>query len=294
MEFRKVQKTGDMNYVYLPTNWCKKFSINSDSKLILEENSNGSLLLLPYEINKKPIHLEIHTNEDNIDIINMLIMGCYINPLSSFNINLKKSLDSTKLLNQKNIISLESVEIEKNVISSNSMIISPDPDLLLKTMIKKIKNLIYIMVNSYNLELIEKYEEEIDRIKTLIEKSVISYMTSAAAPKLKMIDLYYISLISRDLERIVDHIIRLEKTDIVFLKKIEEVIVFLKNNIEKQDLIKNKFRIDYEIAIQFTKKVKSIGKISKQDKHLYDKRRIIGLLNKVSEITIDWSITNNI
>jgi phosphate uptake regulator len=294
MELRKVQKTGDMNYVYLPTNWCKKFAINSDSKLIIEENSNGGLTLHPHEISKKPIHLEIHTDEEDMEIINKLIMGCYINPLSSFNINLKKSLDSTKLLNQKNIINLESVEIEKNIISSNSTIILPDPDLLLKTMVKKIKNLLYIMDNSYNSELIDKYEEEIDRIKTLIEKSIISYMTSAAPAKLKMIDLYYISLISRDLERTVDHIIKLEKNDNHFIRKIEEIIVFLKDNIEKLDFKKNKGLFDYNIAIEFAKKVKSIGNISKSDKKLYDKRRIKGLLNKISEIVIDWSITNHI
>lgn len=289
MEIRKVQKTGDMHYIYLPTNWCKKHSINSQAKLSIDENSSGALILYPHETQYKPRQLELSLDEDDQDVINKLIMACYINPLSSFKIHLKKDMDVSKLLNQKNIMSLESVEIDKKVISSDSTVSLTDPDLLLKTMVKKVKNLVVMMNNNYNEELIRRYEEEIDRNKILIEKSIIGYMTLSSPAKLKMIDLFYISQITRDLERMVDHLIRLKKEDINYTKQVEDIIQKLKEDIESLDLNKKSGRFDYTSGIQFLKKVK---KLKYKESREYDKRRIKSLLLNVSEVMLDWSITN--
>ncbi len=292
MEERKVQKTGDMHYVYLPTNWCKKHKINSDSKVSLEENSSGALVLYPRHTKRKGKTLELSIEEDDQDVINKLIMACYINPLSSFKINLKKEMDVSKLLIQKNIMSIESVEIDKKVISSDSSISVSDPDLLLKTLVKKVKNLVVMMNSNYNEELTKRYEEEIDRSKILIEKSIINYMTFSTPPKLKMIDLFYISQLTRDLERMVDHLITLKKEDSGFIKQIEGVIQLLKNNVETLDLADKSNCFDHRNAIDFLKQVKKLN--FKDDKKNYDKRRIKSLLLNVSEVLLDWSITTSI
>lgn len=289
MEIRKVQKTGDMHYVYLPTNWCKKHRIISQAKLSIDENSSGALILYPHETEEKSKTLELSLDEEDQDIINKLIMACYINPLSSFRICLKKEMDVSKLLNQKNIMGLESVEIDKKVISSDSAVTLSDPDLLLKTMVKKVKNLVIMMNNNYNQELIDRYEEEIDRNKILIEKSIIGYMTLSSPPKLKMIDLYYISQITRDMESMVDHLIRLRKQDQGFIKQVESVIQKLKEDIEALDLSNKSSTLHYKSSIQFLKKVKGLSFKSSRE---YDKRRIKGLLLNVSEVLLDWSITN--
>ncbi len=292
MEERKVQKTGDMHYVYLPTNWCKKHKITSDSKLSIEENSTGALVLYPRHTKKEEKTLELSIDEEDQDIINKLIMACYINPLSSFKIRLSKDMDVSKLLIQKNIMSIESVEIDKKVISSDSSISLSDPDLLLKTLVKKVKNLVVMMNSNYNEELMKRYEEEVDRSKILIEKSIISYMTYSSPPKLKMIDLFYISQITRDLERTVDHLINLKKQDANFIKQIEVIIQNLKDNIERWQPSKKSGGFEYKNSIEFLKKVKKLS--YHDDKKNYDKRRIKSLLLNVSEVLLDWSITEHI
>ncbi len=292
MEERKVQKTGDMHYVYLPTNWCKKHKITSDSKLSIEENSTGALVLYPRHTKKEEKTLELSIDEEDQDIINKLIMACYINPLSSFKIRLSKDMDVSKLLIQKNIMSIESVEIDKKVISSDSSISLSDPDLLLKTLVKKVKNLVVMMNSNYNEELMKRYEEEVDRSKILIEKSIISYMTYSSPPKLKMIDLFYISQITRDLERTVDHLINLKKQDANFIKQIEVIIQNLKDNIERWQPSKKSGGFEYKNSIEFLKKVKKLS--YHDDKKNYDKRRIRSLLLNVSEVLLDWSITEHI
>lgn len=287
-----MQKTGDMHYVYLPTNWCKKHRINSDSKLSIEENSTGALVLYPRHTKNTEKILELSIDEDDQDIINKLIMACYINPLSSFKIRLSKDMDVSKLLIQKNIMSIESVEIDKKVISSDSSISLSDPDLLLKTLVKKVKNLVVMMNSNYNEELMRRYEEEVDRSKILIEKSIISYMTYSSPPKLKMIDLFYISQITRDLERTVDHLINLKKQDANFIKQIEGIIQKLKENIEKWKPSKKSEGFEYQQTIDFLKIVKKLN--YSDDKKNYDKRRIKSLLLNVSEVLLDWSITEHI
>ncbi|MBN2458211.1 PhoU domain-containing protein [Candidatus Woesearchaeota archaeon] len=294
MEIRKVQRTaGDMHYVYLPTSWCKKHNIDSKTKVNIDEDSSGRLNIYPDEKStKRDSHLNISISEENQEVIHKLIMACYINPLSSFQVKLDKDIDYTRLLNQKKIISLESVEIDRNIISSDSSVMLTDPDLLLITMVKKIRNLLLVMIKDYDSELINRYEEEIDRSKMLIEKSIISFMTLTTPMKLKTIDLYYISLISRDLERFVDHLIKLEKSDKEYLKQIIESMDILKEIMDS--LKKNKANPEYKKALDFVRKVASIENIKVKDVKHYDKRRIKGLLSSVSEVLIDWAITKEI
>jgi phosphate uptake regulator len=292
MDIRKVQKTGDMHYVYLPTSWCKKNKINSKTKVFLDEN-NGVLSISPTEIKRTESKISLSVEEDNQDIINKLIVACYLNPLKSFKIKFSKEMDATKLLQLKNIVSLESVEIEKNIISSDSNIVLSDPDMLFKTLIRKIKNLLILMENSYNSELMKRYEEEVDRSKTLIEKAVILHMSNGPSSKLKIIDLYYISVITRDLERMVDHLILIDEEDLDFISDISNIISKLKEIIEPVNFQKECY-FSYKISIDFLKKIKEIKDFSPKDKKYYDKRRIKGLLLKVSEVILNWSITNEI
>ena len=137
MEIRNIQKTGDMHYLYLPTSWCREHKISSKSKVSIEQSSDGSLLVSPHITEKKPKHLKLSIAEDEPEIINKLVVACYINPIASFEINLEKEMDFTKLLNQKRLISLESIEIDKKQITCHGAITVSDPESLLKTMAKK-------------------------------------------------------------------------------------------------------------------------------------------------------------
>src|SRR3989344_6056461 len=252
MEIRNVQRTGDMHYIYLPTSWCREHKISSKSKVSMEQSSEGSLVVSPQITERKPKHLKFNISEDDEEIIHKLVMAAYINPVSSFEINFEKEMDYTKLLNQKRLITLESVEIDKKQITCHSTISISDPESLLKTMAKKIKNMITVMQKNYDKELIGRYEDEIDRSKMLIDKSIISSLTFERTTNAKAIDLYYISLISKDLERMVDHLIQVSDKEHDFLNLVYDVMEQLQN------IIENVNSLNHKIALQFIKKVNKI------------------------------------
>ncbi len=288
MEIRNIQRTGKMHYLYIPTSWCREHKIGSKSKVSIEQSSDGSLIVSPQIVEKKLKHLKLSISEDDEEIIHKLVVACYINPASSFEINFEKELDFTRLLNQKRLISLESVEIDKKQITCQGSISVSDPESLLKTMTKKIKNMIIVMQKSYNQELIERYEDEIDRSKMIIDKSIISSLTFERTTKLKTIDLYYISLISKDLERMVDHLIHISNRESEFLDRVYEVI----NHLEY--ILENTNSLNHKTALQFIKKANSIKNFDVKDIKSYDKERIRLSLATIAEVITDWAITREI
>ena len=288
MEIRNIQRTGDMHYLYLPTSWCREHKIGSKSKVSIDQSSDGTLSVSPQITEKKPKHLKFNISEDDQEIIHKLVVACYINPVGSFEINFEKELDFTKLLNQKRLISLESVEIDKKQITCHGSISISDPESLLKTMVRKIKNMIVVMQNSYDKELIDRYEDEIDRGKMFIDKSIIGSLAYERTTKLKTIDLYYISLISKDLERMVDHLILVSSKDTEFLDSIYGVVDQL------QSLIENTAILNHKTALQFIKKITKIKSLEVKDIKTYDKERIRLSLITISEVITDWAITKEI
>ena len=285
MEIRNIQKTGDMHYVYLPTSWCREHGIGAKSKVSIEYDTDGSIIISPELTEKKLKHLKFNLVEDEPEIIRKLVVASYINPVASFEIGMDKEMDFTKLLNQKRLISLESVEIDKKQITSHGTVTVSDPESLLKTMVKKIKNMIIVMGKNYDKELIERYEDEIDRSKMLIDKSVIGSLTFGKTTKLKNIDLYYISLISKELERMVDRLICLGEGNKKFLDEIIKPIEILHNI--TQDIL----NLDQKYAMEFAKAFSSIKKVEVKDVKTNDMSRIRQNLDTISEVVMDWMVT---
>ncbi|MBL7055419.1 hypothetical protein ISS07_00740 [Candidatus Woesearchaeota archaeon] len=285
MEIRNIQRTGDMHYIYLPTAWCREHKISSKSKVSIEQSSKGSLVISPQITEKKPTHLKFNIGEDDPEIIHKLVVASYINPASSFEIILDKEMDFTKLLDQKRLISLESVEIDQKQITCDGAATVADPSSLIKTMIKKVKNMIIVMKKNYNKELLDKYEDEIDRSKMLIDKAVIGSLMFGSTSNLKNIDLYYISLISKELERMVDRLINLNDKDIKFLDEVIKPIEIL------QDILVDISKLDLKKAVSFTKSVEHINEVDVRDIKTYDMERIKQDLVKISEVVMDWMVT---
>jgi hypothetical protein len=285
MEIRNVQKTGDMHYVYMPTSWCREHSITSKSKVSIINNSDGTLTISPEITEKKPKHLKFTISEEDPEIIHKLVVSSYINPASSFEINMDKEIDFTKLINQKRLISLESVEIDKNQITSEGIVTVSDPGSLLKTMVKKIKNLIIVISEDYDKNLIERYEDEIDRSKMLIDKAVIGSLTVGKTTKLNNIELYYISLISKELERIVDRLICLDSSHKDFLEQINKPIEIL------MLILQDTSKLDQDKAMEFTKSALSIKFKDKNVSKNIDATRVVINLTSISEVVMDWMVT---
>ena len=286
IDTRNVQKTGNMHYVYLPTLWCKKYNIDSDSKVSTKINSDGTLMISPQIEEKELAEINLATDETTPEIITKLVIACYVNPTKSFNIKLGKGTDVTKLVDKGNVVSvLEFVEFDENNITYESTGTVGDPDILLKTMVKKIKHLLDVMVTDYNRELIDKYEDEIDRSRLLIEKSVISVLTFSQQSKTSIIDLHYISSISRDLERMVDSVIMVDRDENLFLKKILKIIEDISN------LLENPENLNYSSVIELDKSIVAIKSPEIANIKAYGKRRIKRNLTSIVEVFFDWALT---
>jgi len=289
IDIRNIQKTGNMHYVYLPTSWCKKYNINSDTKVSISINNDGSISISPQikYVEKKSINISLP--EATPDILIKLIMACYINPTKSFNIRLGKETNLSKILDKKRSISaLEFVELDGNSITHESSIFVKDPHSLLKTMVSKIKNLVSVMLEHYDKELINKYEEEIDRSKLLITKSVTSSLVLNEPTKLKTVDLYYIALLSQDLERMVDNLIFVEQKEINFLKKILKIVDNIKQLLEELD------KLNFSMAIELGKNISLLKTPEVENLKTYGLRRIKKHFSNISEIFFDWAATTEV
>lgn len=292
MDIRKIQRTGDMNYLYLPTSWCKEYNITSGSTVSLTRGGGGSLVVTPRIIKKKPSHVELNVSEDNLEVINKVVMACYINPADSFKINLEKALDYRELLDQKRLVNIELVEVENKgrTIACGSSITVGEPDMLLKTMISKIKNMLVVITQNPNDELVQKYEEEIDRNRIMIDKAVIGAMTYKIESKLKIVDLFYIAQIAKDLERLADHTILIYEKEKKFMEDVLEVVKSLKEIIDLATDQKSNF--DYHSAIKFSEEAVNLRDERTRDIDSYYRARIRHYLINISEVLIDWAITN--
>ena len=148
--------------------------------------------------------------------------------------------------------------------------------------------MIIIIGKNYDKELIERYEDEIDRSKMLIDKSVIGALTFGKTTKLKNIDLYYISLISKELERMVDRLILLGEGNNKFLDGVTKSIEIL------QVILQDISKLDQELAMEFAKAVTSIRIPDIKDVQTYYMSSMLHHLTSISEVIIDWMGTLNL
>lgn len=288
METRHVQRTNDMCYLYLPSKWVKQHCLSNKSLVGISINTDGSLGIYPQAAQQKPTSLTLVARNNTVETIHKLLVAAYISPAESFKIKLGKGIDFTEILTHKNLVSLEVVEIDQDTISCESNVHVNEPLSLLTTMIKKIKNIPIIVSKGDHPELIERYEEEVDRSRLLIEKAVISSLMNPTKSKHTGLELHFISVISKELERMVDHYISLKKPSLEFSKKISDLLTNLQNLMEN-----NSSNLRYEAALSFLDEL-NFQNVNVVDTATYDQRRIVRAFNNISEILIDWGVIKEI
>ncbi len=288
MDIRNVQKTGNMHYLYLPTSWCKKHKLTSKCKVSTAVNEDGTLTLSPELQEGKKKELNFRVKEDNLDVLHKLIIASYLTPASGFTIHLDKQIDYTKLLQQKKLISLELVELNKDSITCEGSVVIEELGSLLKTMLRKIRNMLTVMMKNYNKELVMRYEEEIDRSQLLLDKSIVEAFAFHHSSQLRTIELYYISHMSKELERLVDILSVMDPVDISFLKSVLDVVDVLKDVLG--NVGDSSFILSVQAAITFIKKVDTIETVRVKDISTYEKKRAKELLASVSEVLVDWAL----
>lgn len=282
MSQRNVQQSGNAFYIYLPSAWCKVNGITPKTPVEVDQTSDGNLVISPKSKKTPERHLTLKIGKEFNSTVNKFIVASYLNPVNSFKIQLESQISTPDILDQKRLLGgIEVVEFGDDQITCESYISISDPDMLVKTMLKKMTNMISIMMKENNSELIARYEEEIDRSNVLVTKSAISSLMFNSGNKLRHIDLFYLSFISKNLEGVADHLITLKKTDI--LKDLSEIITLLGKTLDD---------LSPKSAMIFSKKVIDFNEVLDKKSSTY--RPLRTNLTHISEIIIDWSITNQI
>ncbi len=290
MDTRNVQKTGDMCYLYLPTRWCKKGNIESGSKISLEYNPDHSLTLHPLVQYAKPKTITVHVREEWLLDLQKLIVAAYISPSESFKMVLDKETNLQSLLTQRNLLTLELTEIDKNVISCESTVEIKDPKMLLCSLIRKIKNMLLIVKRGDADNLLPRYEEEIDRSALLIEKSVIASLVNPSATKGPAVQLHFISGLAKEFERMVDRIVDLKKLPLPLLNTLRTILSDIVSLIEGDELE----NLRYTTVMQYVARVHSLPEITVKNVKTYHLRLIVQSMHNIFELLIDWSMVREV
>ncbi|MFH1181934.1 MAG: hypothetical protein V1702_03165 [Candidatus Woesearchaeota archaeon] len=285
MDIRNIQKSGNTHYLYLPAVWCRQNSITTKSKVVLETTSEGNLLVMPYSSERVDSTFTLNLKEHDMKIINKFLVGAYLNPIKSFSIKIDRKITSLDILDQKKLIGgVEVVEFGEDQIMCESSITVEDPNVLLKTMIKKVANMLHVMIKSSSPELLQRYEEEIDRSNILITKSVLSSMMFRTSTKLRNIDLFYVALLSKNLEGLADNLPRLGKNH-EMQKSCLDIMNLLLKILEQMSV---------DGAVHFAKEVGALNaSIDKQDKTHY-LAALRSHLSQLVDIIVDWTITGEV
>ncbi|MAG07981.1 hypothetical protein CMO89_00765 [Candidatus Woesearchaeota archaeon] len=251
--------------------------------------NDGSLNISSFIVKRQDKSVNLNVLEHDQDVLIKLVVACYINPTRSFKIKLGKKINIPEFLNQKDITSgLEFVEVDGLNITYESSMTIDEPDSLLKTLVRKVKNLLVVMINDYNIKLINKYEEEIDKSKTLIYKATIGALSFHEKSNLKPLELHYIALISMNLEEIVDHLRFVDKNEKDFLNN----VLGITNKIKL--ILENLNEFDYKQVLELTKDILRLDNITIKDVRTYDKKRVKEHLVNLSEVLLDWSVTKEL
>ncbi|MBI1970906.1 hypothetical protein HYS47_04105, partial [Candidatus Woesearchaeota archaeon] len=141
------------------------------------------------------------------------------------------------------------------------------------------------------LDLIKKYEEEIDRNKLLMEKSIISTLVFNRPQKVKTVHLYYITGIAKHLEGIADLLLFIDKKERQFLQNVIEKIDHLKELLGDMSHVE---QFQYQTAIAFCKDINAMKETSITSVQAYHQQRIKEHFVAISEILMDMAMTNEI
>jgi len=283
MEIRKIQRSGTTYYLYLPASWCREHKIDTDSVVYLERSSRGDLVIGPKKTESNLTTLRLDLSEKNPEVINKIIIASYINPVKEFHITLKEPIDPDQILEHKKLLGgLELVDFDETTITCQTSLALSDPDILISTMIRKILSVTKLMKKDPIHELVDRYEEEIDKSNLLIHKSIISSLTYRRESKTRHIDLFYLGIISRSLEEITDILITLGDDT-----KLIDTIELMMRSLLKQ--IEN---LTQSGVIGFIRSIERLEHIEVKNLKTYKKKRVYSLLGKIAEILCDWVITD--
>ena len=271
MEIRKVQITGGSSFVVtLPKEWIKSLNIKKNDPLGLLRQSDGTLLVTPKMVEKQEQKIKVFDIKEKTEPEYLLrqLIGAYIAGYNSIGI---KSIDKIPSNIRTSVRKFIQTTIGQEVIEET------DSSIIIKDLLKPaempfdstIKRM-YLIIKNMHEDAMEALQDnnkkiaedvvtrdnEVDRLHWLVARQhniIIQNMNLAEKLEIKvgMTSTYF--LISRILERMGDHVVRIASN----------IINLADSNLDKK--IINKIQSASDFAINIANK--SIGAFLRKDIH---------------------------
>lgn len=323
MKTRRLQKTGGSSYsITIPKKWIDQLRLKDKSLLEVNDINPKILKLYPAKKNNQILIATIDAQFlSTIEIIREVIASY----LSGFDQVIIKKLTIKQTQNAKlrnlfsTLIGFEIIEeatdkiILQNIFDSNKFPISTNVDRMF-TMVKSIFTDTILALENQDITLsrsILKRETEIDKFHLAVTRQFYVHLRNDLLPNqtnLNSIDLYYYGLISRQLERIADHCVKIcllienQKYQLKVINPLIELSQEISHLLDKSQVMVKIFdkKMSHQIINQSLLTSKQIDQIQMKlvKPHLiYNTAcdsldRICGYLKNMAEATIDQSVFN--
>ncbi|MCL4333532.1 MAG: hypothetical protein M1290_02770 [Candidatus Thermoplasmatota archaeon] len=220
MEIRKIQKTGGSTLVVsLPKAWCQNFDLKVGSKVMLNYNEKGGIMMEPFDRGQSSsgATVDIKKNSDMENELRMLISK-YIQGVKRINIRSedKKAMDDVIRRFLEYTIGFEIVDEKGNEAVLEDLISLPmlTFDKGMKRMVTLVRSIVTESISDEKIpiEYVLQKENEVDKFNIYIQRLFSQTLKDYSVLQLNKISssqaLSYL-LVSRILERIADHGVRI-------------------------------------------------------------------------------------
>ena len=220
MEIRKIQKTGGSTLVVsLPKVWCQNFDLKVGSKVMLNYNDKGGIMMEPFEKSQTSTGavMDIKKNADMENEMRMLISK-YIQGVKRINIRSedKKAMDDVIHRFLEFTIGFEIIDEKTNEATLEDLISLPmlTFEKGMRRMVTLVRSIVTESISDQKIPLdyILQKEDEVDKFNIYIQRLFSQSLKDYSVLQLNKISsseaLSYL-LVSRALERIADHGLRI-------------------------------------------------------------------------------------
>jgi phosphate uptake regulator len=220
VEIRKIQKTGGSTLVVsLPKVWCQNFDLKVGSKVMLNYNERGGIMMEPFDRaqSSSGAIVDIRKDSDMENELRMLISR-YIQGVKKINIRSedKKAMDDVIRRFLDYTIGFEIIDEKGNEATMEDLISLPmlTFDKGMRRMVTLVRSIVTESISEQKipLEYVMQKENEVDKFNIYIQRLFSQSLKDYSVLQLNKISsseaLSYL-LVSRILERIADHGVRI-------------------------------------------------------------------------------------
>ena len=295
MEIRRVQMTGGSSYVItLPKDWIKSVNIKKNDQLGLTRQTDGTLLITPTMVEKQIKNEKIFNVNERTDLKYLLrqLIGAYISGYDSIRIISKERIPSkiTAIIRNFTQITIGQEVVEEtdtSIVIKDLLNLAEMPfnstikrmHLVVKSMHEDINNSLETCNKKIAEEIIQR-DNDVDRLNWLVARQHNIILENLSLAKkmeitIEITSAYY--LISRIIERIGDHVVRIANNIIDLAdKNLDNQII---DSIKSASVLASNI-VNNSIGSFFRKDIRA------SNKNIEETKKIESFCEKISELAL--------